>query len=203
MSILGVQIDVDHIVENRRSGARVVQTSSDKDGMATLDVPVGIRLVARASTFDRTNSVRVELEPFTAGETREFLLEMKTRPDVEVEGLVVSHEDESPIEGARLYVDTTGFLLLGGPPAPFNTADEPVITTNESGRFKMMVRSWTIARTTVAAEGWSPVVLALLDDGKPIERFGPIPTETGGDDQWSHRCTESREDDSRRTSKCA
>ena len=167
--ITGGKVYLLHAEESRRKGVRLIHADTDLNGNATLAIPAGEPYLVRATAIGRANSVEVEVEPFKDGETREFLVELKVRPDLEIKGCVVSAEDGAPIEGAQIHVDPSGWTTLAVEPGPLPAVGESDAFTDEGGRFELMVRSWTSARTTVIAEGWSPILLPLVRDGEPIK----------------------------------
>lgn len=137
---------------------------TDPDGFAEVTVPAGVERKIEIGGWSRfRKKVTLTIEPMKPGEFREHVAILKTKPDVEVRGRVVSDEDGSPLEGVALHIDPEGRTPEDAINNPANFV--PLVTTDATGAFVVPLRSWQSGVVGFALEGWSPAVVRLISDG--------------------------------------
>ncbi len=113
------------------------------DGRVEYELPAGVptRLSSYPEKHGANASAQREIEPLSAGERREIVVELATREDAHFFARVLSRETHAPIAAAE---------IRGGPGA---------LATDADGRFDLAHSSWSMRRLSILALGYAETVV--------------------------------------------
>lgn len=146
-------------------GSGGATATTDEHGLVSLTVMAGVELRVSVPFRAAHASKLVAVPPLASGDQREVLIEVKTRPDQVVRGIVVDAGTSQPIVNAVVRAVEDDRAVLDAREIEQTLAPPPgAVLTASDGSFALEVRSWSDETLLADAPWYVAAAHALRED---------------------------------------
>jgi len=151
------RVRVEHEGEPLEASLVPAMPDTDRDGLYIQTVPAGKALKVAVWHQD-ASSGQVTVAALAAEATYETTVRVRTRPDLDLVLTIVDAATHSPIDGARVFLESTrGSGLSGRDVSVLHPEATSSLISGDDGTVRVRVKSWHTVWCRVHAPGFAPL----------------------------------------------